>query len=542
MMEKETDFCTFVVLEASRCWIAQRLDDESTLTVLALISEDPSSWEEALSGWPRYRNPAVCEFPSGLPFEEKNRAEVMEVLANSESWVVVDFPTKRILNGGSFEAVGRDAAFTMVPNQRRTGKSQLFIHLPPWWELREGVSLFSLDEPRQEPMNKPIVNREILYGDALLIDIAERSLAVVASPEWQIADRQQRDYHDLTVRLHRDWLMTPRKDLGGKIPRELLHGAIEWNEQVTHGQELRYEQGGTLIAAPADWPGYATAPMGSQEMCMYFDYCREVIRLAWVWCLANDVMIATADHQTAISEMVDTLRENIELWLSGSFEGGPSPSFVIECDRRRVPIGDGVVIEGIDGGAKERHIEDCNCPICKMMADGLFGTSFSRIDGHHLELDDEFAFSMEETVDDWECKQQEYLEFSEGFEERRSTIRPIEDDEPFGSAWVGVGGDRPIPGDRLGHLKMAFMVAEIIAVLEGHSHREEEIKSLNQAFSEYRKSQGSQTKKSKKKLKKILESLAKRYPELVSKSADLQSYIDEAGRALIGDRNKPGFL
>jgi hypothetical protein len=62
------------------------------------------------------------------------------------------------------------------------------------------------------------------------------------------------------------------------------------------------------------------------------------------------------------------------------------------------------------------------------------------------------------------------------------------------------------------------------------------------AFSEYRKSQGSQTKKSKKKLKKILESLAKRYPELVSKSADLQSYIDESARALIGDRNEPGFL
>ena len=110
-MGKATDLCTVVVLENSRSLIAKRLEEDVALTIMGLISDDPGSWEEAKSVWPRYRSPAVCQFPDGLPFEESSLAEVMEVLAVSESWMVIDFQTKRILSGGSFEPVGRDAAF-----------------------------------------------------------------------------------------------------------------------------------------------------------------------------------------------------------------------------------------------------------------------------------------------------------------------------------------------------------------------------------------------------------------------------------------------
>ena len=109
-MEKETDLCTVVVLESSRSLIAQRLEEDTALTIMGLISDDPGSWEQAKSLWPRYRSPAVCEVPDDLPFEEKPLAEVMEELATSESWLVIDFQTKRILTGGSFEPVGRDAS------------------------------------------------------------------------------------------------------------------------------------------------------------------------------------------------------------------------------------------------------------------------------------------------------------------------------------------------------------------------------------------------------------------------------------------------
>ncbi|MFN5101430.1 MAG: hypothetical protein ACK5GJ_01400, partial [Planctomycetota bacterium] len=178
------------------------------------------------------------------------------------------------------------------------------------------------------------------------------------------------------------------------------------------------------------------------------------------------------------------------------------------------------------------HIIDCNCPICLMMAEGAFGPSFSRIDGHHLELDEDFAFSMAETLEDWELEHQEHDDSSESDDEEDSPFKDSQNDEELVSVWGPMRSDQPIPGDVQGHLKMAFMVADIVSVLQSYSNRILEIQSLNLAFSEYRKADGRRLKKATKKFKRLLETLANRYPELVSKSADLQSRIDESARVL----------
>ncbi|MFM7515401.1 MAG: hypothetical protein ACKO3V_00500 [Pirellula sp.] len=530
-MEKETDLCTVVVLETSRSLIAERLEEDVALTIMGLISDDPGSWEEAKSVWPRYRSPSVCEAPEGLPFEEGSLAEVMEVLAASESWMVIDFQTKRILSGGSFEPVGRDVAFSMTIGDKSHGKCSLFIRIPPWWELVETASLFSVTEPRQEPICKPKVDRKLLYGETFLSYLAHRVLEYRRSPDWPESDGDLENFHGLTVSVHRDWLMTPREELGGKIPRESLHGATHWSDMVTHGQELRFYDIGTLTAIPTTWAEYDTAPMGSQELCMYYDYCRAMIYSAWGWCMESDEVIPTLEQPRSAKELIDFLQRCSEDWMGESLDDGPSPRFIIECDRRRVPVGDGVVIEGMDEVAREKHIIDCNCPICLMMAEGAFGPSFSRIDGHHLELDEEFAFSMAETLEDWELENHGYSEFGESDDEDDSETVSIQKEESV-SVWNGVRSDIPWPGDRKGHLKMAFMVAEIVSFLESRPNRMLDIQALNIAFSDYRKAEGRRLKKAAKKFKRVLETLAGRFPELVSKSADLQSRIDESERVL----------
>lgn len=272
---------------------------------------------------------------------------------------------------------------------------------------------------------------------------------------------------------------------------------------------------------------------------MYFDYCREAIRLAWVWCLDNDVLIATQDRETLIDQLVGALEQGMEKWLGSPFEDGPSPSLVIEADRRRVPLASGVLIEGIDQRVPESHILDCNCPICLMMADGSMGPSFSQFDGHHLELDDEFAFSMIETYDEWAGEHGESIdEFqdsdSDDVETEEADSVGYQPTGSFGSAWSGVRRDQPIPGDRQGKLMMAFMVAEIVGILEGRGDPKGDIVRLNEAFVKFRTSEDSKRNRQATKFKKFLESLANRYPELISKSADLQSCIDEAMRALTG--------
>ncbi len=77
------------------------------------------------------------------------------------------------------------------------------------------------------------------------------------------------------MEIHRDWLMTARDDLDGRRPRDLLHGAHRWSDSIVWGQRMRFEDGSPIVAAPDDVVGYVDAPMGSQEMYLYFDLCRE---------------------------------------------------------------------------------------------------------------------------------------------------------------------------------------------------------------------------------------------------------------------------
>jgi hypothetical protein len=277
--------------------------------------------------------------------------------------------------------------------------------------------------------------------------------------------------------------------------------------------------------------------MGRQEMCIYFDLCRELIAAGWDWCESNEGQSARQTSELALNELIQFLGRTKDDWLSSSFEGGSPPSFIIECDRRRVPRGAGVAINGIDEVQTEQHVADCDCPICEMTADGMFGIAFTGIDGHHLELDDEFAFSMKETREEWEEQQREYADYSAEMDLKRAEREAAgETDDHFASAWSGINDDDPIPGDspfsgkQGGQLKMAFMVAEIVSELESCGASRDEIKALNSCFANYRRCSDVERPQRAMEFKANLQSLDDRYPQLVSKSADLQSRIDEAGR------------
>lgn len=548
-MQNDSNSSILVVLESTRCLIAESLDIDTALTILGLMSEDPSTWDEAMSVWPRYSTPVVCDFPSSLPLEEYSRDQVVQCLSAADAWLVIDMVGKRVFLGGLFPNFGRDAVLTMGDDDSRNPDSTMSIHLPPWWEYHEDASINHVERERQTPIRKPYVQRDVLFGEPFLADIASRIIRVVRTPRWQqlVSKRSQECLYELTVDVHREWLMTPRADLQGRMPRELLHGAMEWSNVVTWGQQLRHAKGKPMVAVPDEWDGYATAPMGSQEMCIYFDLCREVIEAGWYWCQTEKEAIATCSNDSIQSQLVSFLDRVKEEWLNSPFEEGSPPSFVIECDRRRVPRGSGVPIQGMDGIESEHHIPDCDCPICAMMADGVFGTGFTSIDGHHLELDDEFAFSMFETREQWEEERivcQDFALDSDGLGDEidadmeMDTNAMEETDDPFASAWTGIKHDGPIPGDRGGYLKMAFMIAEIGMALKSSSASIDEVRQLNAAFADYRQS-GTECAESAANLQALLQSLSHRYPELVSKSADLQSYIDENTRALASNQLDP---
>lgn len=203
----------------------------------------------------------------------------------SAAWVLIDLGLKQIVTGGEFQPVGRDAAFAMVVDQDGRQHCPMSVHLPPWWELHEQAGAEVIGQPRQSPIRRPEVNREILFGEPLLADLAARVLEIVRSERWAARDDDgERAYYSFTIEVHRDWLMTPREDLGGLTPRQMLHGAREWIDGLVWAQQLRFQHGGRIVAVPDDLVGHETAPMGREEMVMYFDLCRELIGAAWSWC------------------------------------------------------------------------------------------------------------------------------------------------------------------------------------------------------------------------------------------------------------------
>jgi len=524
-----------VILQQHACRLGVSLDEDAATTLIAVASEDPNCWDDIAAYWARYRTPQVPEFADGLAIKPADSATARGALDQHDAWVVIDLIKKRITTGRDFDPIGRDQAFAMVVDENGKQHCPLSVHLPPWWEIHEQTDPSAIDQDRESPLAVPQVNREVLFGEAMIDDLARRILDVVKTEQWITsgAAENERSRYDFTIQVHRDWLMTPRQDLGGQMPRQMLHGAHQWIDRLVWAQRIRFEDGGEIVAAPTSVSGYDDAPMGSEEMVMYFDLCRELISAGWQWCIENE--------PRRERQLVAFLADVKQQWLSSPFEGGSPPRFIIECSRRRVPRGAGVPIVGMTERETEQHVIDCDCPICNMMADGMFGPGFTGIDGHHLDLDDEFAFSMHETREAWEEQQREFAEMSAEIERERAEREAGGETEPdpFASPWSGQMSDGPLPGDPLGHMKLAFLLAEVVGMLESAGASNEDIKQLNVRFADFRRCDRAELPTSGKQLREHLEELARRYPELVSRVADLQSRIDEQIRCPVLDDDVP---
>ena len=90
-------------------------------------------------------------------------------------------------------------------------------------------------------------DREFLFGVPMVAAIADQVLEIKSNGRFAEALKNEPDardpFYSLTIEVHRDWLMTPREDLDGLYPRQMLHGGIDWIDSLAWGQRLRFEQG-----------------------------------------------------------------------------------------------------------------------------------------------------------------------------------------------------------------------------------------------------------------------------------------------------------
>jgi hypothetical protein len=511
---------TVFVRDGQRALRLRQLDDWDALTLIGALSADPRRMEELEAAWWRYA-PEACLTDGSVPVED---------MEPGGPWLLLDLACQRLVAGGGAELPENGSAFQRDEGKWNREIPVVWVNLPPDWQSVENED-WRQALPPIPPMTEPLDFRGVLYGRALAAGIAGRTLEVARTQKlpsssifwndlyWEepVTDEMRetaRRWHALTVRVHADWLMTPRDDLGGEPPRPFLHRGRDWVEREMHNRQEQWSNQGQPppSLAPTTF-AYRYGPPGRDEVVIYFDLCRQVIAEAW------RTIVATPDIDEA--GLTDVLHEHAKDWLkTGMIDGDPTPpAAMIESERRRMPLTGGTSVLFDD------------CPICRMLAEGGddFGPTFCGFDGHHLELDDEFAFSLCETREEWEKQQEEYRQMSESIEAGREAesakVPPDELDSAWTSSYVA-------PGAPLTTMTLAFRLSEIVADLQTAGVDRGQIENLNDAFVACRNAAIDPILRdsAKSHLTDILEEIAAQHAELTPKIADFQSQLDEWAR------------
>jgi len=509
-----------VVIDHECIRVLAGLNDVDSVALQGCAAEDPATWDDLTMVWPRYRfHPENTEFAEGFRICQVSLDDTIRLLSDASAWFVLDLRQRQVLTGGQFPLL----RLRHSPLDEDNEMAHITV-LPPWWELRQHVSPDIVRDRRAKLPIIPDPRRDVLWGSSVSRCFAERMLALIHSgEEWIDKDWEGMPCgrYDLTLSVHRDWLMTPRPELNGGIPRDCLHIGKDWISDLVDGQAFRVYRNESPVPIPEQLSTFASAAMGRHEVILYFNACRETIEAGWLWLMEDPARIDIPDAELLLAK---SMEEFLDEWRMNSFEGDESPEEVIRCERLRIPL--------VSTGS---HMIDCDCPICEMMATGSFGPSICHFDGHELDIDNDFAFSIHATREAWEAEQNEFAEMNASIETSRKRREEMGDDaeDPFDSPWKSTFiSDEEIPGDRFGHLGMAFLVAEIVGCLKTADADQSEIDLLNAAFRDYRTAEEPDNLAiSAERFRTVLEHLAAKHADLLGRVADLQSRIDERLRS-----------
>jgi hypothetical protein len=274
-------------------------------------------------------------------------------------------------------------------------------------------------------LTPPLDTRAVLYGRPLLEFISK---AVANISAWDFRTESEIDVNEpnplheaLVSEGHIQWLLTPRDDLRGKSPREVLLEKQDFIDYDLHTRSMQWSllgEGPPCLAM--DSFAYRYAGFGTHEWVIYYDLVRHLLYKAFDHGRQTSVCCRpeVIDHPNSATQPIDKLQfveqeiarlEEIKRdWLETPQQeyGGRTPAILIQSERRRLPI----TISG------RQLIIDEACPVCQMMAaesELRHEVSFWHLDGSHM--DDDFAFSPFLTREEWEADRREWKAFTATF-------------------------------------------------------------------------------------------------------------------------------
>ncbi len=395
---------------------------------VAALSAEPETIGELGAALARYIRPEDGVSPFSF-FRSSSELD-------SEPWdaglVIVDLAARIVAIESSYSEPQPEGKVHYHDGSKATEISVPY-RLPGDWLFVNSIDAYRWSCDRrveQRRANLPFDTRAILYGRALLefIVTSGSGLSEKTSDGPKEDDAPQEALANEVSRIHADWLMTPREDLRGRSPREVL---LEKRELIDYDLETRCWQWTMLGEGPpclaSDSFAYRFGGFGTHEWVVYYDLLRHL--------LFSMAELDCRDLEKAINRL-----ERIKTdWLENraSEYEGKVPAVIIENERKRLPQA---------MSPKELIIDD-DCEICRMSAleaEMGFGPGFWHLDGSHM--DDGFAFSTCVSIEEWEAenRQREAFnrEFNRSWAEREQRIalgEPVDDE--FDLDWVEAQSD-----------------------------------------------------------------------------------------------------
>jgi hypothetical protein len=356
--------------------------------VIAALSAEPETISELQAALGRFIKPTARTGPF-----DNWRAESCDNHRGS-GVCIVDLAARLVASRSmrcSPEPVGRVAYY----NGAATTKARVPYHLSEDWlfaEADDGWRVVAEQRRRQRAASPPINTRKVLYGKVVEFLVSE-CLAAARSCGAE----------DPIAEIHARWLMTPRDDLRGDAPRDVL---LAKREHIESDLQDRARQWSLFGECPPglsrESAAFRFGGYGTHENILYFEMVRHLVETCW----RRLVRRPDAEEATEVAR----LRRRQTSWLhTPQHENlqGYSPAQAIERERLRLPL-------AVSG---DKAMVDDDCPLCQMMAEQS-SPMFWHLDGWNTDVD--FPFSFHRTRQEWELDHREWEDYNRRWEEARA--------------------------------------------------------------------------------------------------------------------------
>jgi len=513
-------------------------DTELVERIVACLTAEPETIAELEAALPRFiQQEESCSFDlwsDGEPTVES--ADGVCTIDLTARMVVCESPHFSSGPNGKLEEWVEDLEVWTTLSYRLSS-DWLFLDRTDGWEA---VAAQRRAELAEQP---PLDAREVLFGKVAEF-IVEGCLEARNGPqsgepwdfpeswEWrELPGRAKEERpptsYDAKSEIHARWLMTPRDDLRGKTPREVM---FEKHDFVSGDISARKYVWSMLEKPPPalsrESAAFRFAGFGTHEIVLYYDLARAMLDECWGRVVELD---ESAPEEADPAPEVRHLNAFKDEWLNSTRLGelhDQTPWQVMEWERMRMPQ----VVSGHDATI------DHDCPLCLMMGNPLFGgPTFWNLDGSHADW--EYPFSPFEIFEEWEEEDRDYQEFSRKCDERRAREAEQEAQSPEGksdppSIWKRTFS-WPSPGDgpatRL--FGLGGCVAEIVTELKERPNSQAFVDKLNRQFDNLREvvpdPSGALLEPVVQRFCDELNEAGQAYPDLAERCADLERQLHD---------------